>query len=57
MKSSTRRYAKRQVKWIKTKLLPAVRASGGGEVDVFLLDASGPSRNLFCQLAPIGSSD
>ncbi|GAA5976534.1 hypothetical protein JCM10908_005534 [Rhodotorula pacifica] len=40
MKSSTRHYAKRQVKWIKTKLLPAVRASGGGEVEVFLLDAS-----------------
>lgn len=41
MKSSTRHYAKRQVKWIKTKLLPEVRASGNGEVEVFLLDASG----------------
>ncbi|TKA57427.1 hypothetical protein B0A53_00656 [Rhodotorula sp. CCFEE 5036] len=40
MKSSTRQYAKRQVKWIKTKLLPEVRASGNGEVEVFLLDAS-----------------
>ncbi|GAA5868975.1 hypothetical protein JCM3774_002437 [Rhodotorula dairenensis] len=40
MKSSTRQYAKRQVKWIKTKLLPAVRATGDGEVEVFLLDAS-----------------
>ncbi|POY72537.1 hypothetical protein BMF94_4363 [Rhodotorula taiwanensis] len=40
MKSSTRQYAKRQVKWIKTKLLPAIRSAPGGEVDVFLLDAS-----------------
>ncbi|KWU44068.1 tRNA dimethylallyltransferase [Rhodotorula sp. JG-1b] len=40
MKSSTRQYAKRQVKWIKTKLLPEARASGNGEVEVFLLDAS-----------------
>ncbi|BGP54227.1 hypothetical protein JCM8202_001360 [Rhodotorula sphaerocarpa] len=40
MKASTRQYAKRQVKWIKTKLLPAIRATGGGEVDVFLLDAT-----------------
>ena len=40
MKSSTRQYAKRQVKWIKTKLLPEAWASGNGEVEVFLLDAS-----------------
>lgn len=49
MKSSTRQYAKRQVKWIKTKLLPAIRSAPGGEVDVFVLDASGSSR--YCRAA------
>ncbi|BGP38488.1 tRNA dimethylallyltransferase, mitochondrial [Rhodotorula kratochvilovae] len=46
MKTSTRQYAKRQVKWIKGKLLPAVRAAQeeGGEVEVVLLDASDLSR-------------
>lgn len=40
MKASTRQYAKRQVQWIKNKLLPVVRESGG-EVTVVLLDATG----------------
>lgn len=40
MKASTRQYAKRQVQWIKNKLLPAVRESDG-EVTVVLLDATG----------------
>ncbi|KAK4051800.1 tRNA dimethylallyltransferase, mitochondrial [Microbotryomycetes sp. JL201] len=39
MKTSTRQYAKRQVKWIRTKLLPAVRAAGNN-VHIVLLDAS-----------------
>lgn len=49
MKTSTRQYAKRQVSWLRNKLLPAVRAAnmnsrreGGGDiVPVYLLDASG----------------
>jgi tRNA dimethylallyltransferase len=45
MKLSTRRYAKRQVSWIKNKLLPAVRAAngeGGSPVaPTYLLDATG----------------
>ncbi|GAA5891416.1 hypothetical protein JCM6882_004687 [Rhodosporidiobolus microsporus] len=45
MKVSTRQYAKRQVKWIKSKLLPAVRKlEDQGEVTVVLLDASDLSR-------------
>ncbi|GAA6000231.1 hypothetical protein JCM10207_007917 [Rhodosporidiobolus poonsookiae] len=45
MKVSTRQYAKRQVKWIKTKLLPAVRALDDQiEVTVVLLDASDLTR-------------
>ncbi|GAA5932151.1 tRNA dimethylallyltransferase [Sporobolomyces koalae] len=41
MKTATRQYAKRQVKWIKSKLLPAVHAlEVPGEVTVVLLDAS-----------------
>ncbi|GAA6052700.1 hypothetical protein JCM3770_007181 [Rhodotorula araucariae] len=46
MKTSTRQYAKRQVKWIKGKLLPAVRAAqeDGEDVEVVLLDASDLSR-------------
>ncbi|KAL7340048.1 tRNA dimethylallyltransferase [Rhodotorula toruloides] len=43
MKASTRQYAKRQVQWIKNKLLPVVRESGG-EVTVVLLDATDLSR-------------
>lgn len=42
MKTSTRQYAKRQVKWIKSKLLPAVRKlEDQSDVTVVLLDASG----------------
>lgn len=41
MKLSTRQYAKRQVKWIKMKLLPAVRKLGGEDVTIVLLDATG----------------
>ncbi len=48
MKLSTRKYAKRQVSWLRNKLLPAIRAAnvasnaaGGDIVPTFLLDASG----------------
>lgn len=40
MKASTRQYAKRQVQWIKNKLLPVVR-DAGEDVTVVLLDATG----------------
>ncbi|BGP14440.1 hypothetical protein JCM10213_004563 [Rhodosporidiobolus nylandii] len=54
MKVSTRQYAKRQVKWIKSKLMPAVRKlKNEGEVTVVLLDASDLSRwqENVCDLA------
>ncbi|CDH57028.1 trna isopentenyltransferase [Lichtheimia corymbifera JMRC:FSU:9682] len=38
MKSATRRYAKRQVQWIRNKLLPIVAKSK--DVDIYLLDAT-----------------
>ncbi|KAI9488698.1 IPP transferase-domain-containing protein [Zychaea mexicana] len=38
MKSATRRYAKRQVQWIRNKLLSIVNKSK--DVDIFLLDAT-----------------
>src|ERR1700722_10719137 len=46
MKLSTRRYAKRQISWIRNKLLPAINAAnslsnGGPLVPMFLLDATG----------------
>ncbi|GAA5910294.1 hypothetical protein JCM8208_003499 [Rhodotorula glutinis] len=54
MKTSTRQYAKRQVKWIRGKLLPAVRdeveratregREGEGDVVVVLLDATDLSK-------------
>ena len=55
MKTSTRQYAKRQVSWLRNKLLPAARAvnakareapGGPGDdvVPTFLLDASGAPR-------------
>ena len=57
MKTSTRQYAKRQVSWIRNKLLPAAREanalpradddSGGDVVATFLLDASGALRAGF----------
>ncbi|GAA5905356.1 tRNA dimethylallyltransferase [Sporobolomyces salmoneus] len=41
MKTATRQYAKRQVKWIKSKLLPAVhKLEESGAVTVVLLDAT-----------------
>lgn len=40
MKLSTRQYAKKQVKWVKQKLVPAARATSSGDVYVFLLDAT-----------------
>lgn len=53
MKLGTRRYAKRQVTWIRNKLLPAVGAANAashaeGEtpmVSTYLLDATGESTN------------
>lgn len=41
MKISTRQYAKRQVKWIQQRLLPAVRKLEEQDVTVVLLDATG----------------
>ena len=48
MKQATRRYAKRQVSWIRNKLLPVVNAVNGirgaqGDTPLFLLDATGES--------------
>ena len=48
MRRNTRKYARRQVKWILNKLIPAIEASNIACVDgqsryisLFLLDASG----------------
>ncbi|CAO3697506.1 unnamed protein product [Rhizopus microsporus] len=41
MKAATRRYAKRQIQWIRNKLLPTVMKSKGDDVLVYLLDANG----------------
>ncbi len=43
MKISTRQYAKRQVSWIRNKLLPVIKVANATEETVFpyLLDASG----------------
>ncbi|KAM0754775.1 tRNA isopentenyltransferase [Meredithblackwellia eburnea MCA 4105] len=40
MKLSTRQYAKKQVKWIKQKLVPAAKSTSSGDVHVYLLDAT-----------------
>ena len=39
MKSATRRYAKRQVQWIRNKLIPTINKSK--DVNIYLLDATG----------------
>jgi hypothetical protein len=47
MKNGTRQYAKRQIRWIRNKLLPAIyNANSNGDhaatlVPVYLLDATG----------------
>ena len=47
MKLSTRKYAKRQISWLRNKLLPAVYAANAAEeggdaiVRIYLLDATG----------------
>lgn len=43
MKSATVRYAKRQTKWIQSKLLPTVWNSK--DVHIYLLDATGKNKN------------
>jgi tRNA dimethylallyltransferase len=40
MKLSTRQYSRRQVSWIRNKLLPAVYAAGK-MTPIYLLDATG----------------
>jgi len=43
MKLATRQYARRQVKWVKKKLIPAVMASPSAEANrvwIYILDAS-----------------
>lgn len=50
MKISTRQYSKKQVNWIKRKLIPAIEksaesdAEGGNDVTLILLDATGEFR-------------
>lgn len=48
MKLSTRQYAKKQISWIRNKLLPAVRQANSEEelVSFYVLDANG----MFTQL-------
>lgn len=47
MKYGTRQYAKRQIRWLKNKLLPAIYSANGGTdhatalLPVYLLDATG----------------
>ena len=43
MKISTRQYAKRQISWIRNKLIPAVDAANVKEksVPLYLMDATG----------------
>jgi tRNA dimethylallyltransferase len=49
MKLATRKYAKRQVSWLKNKLMPAVHAANAAErlitgesiIPTYLLDATG----------------
>ena len=43
MKISTRQYAKRQISWIKNKLIPAIDAANAREPTspLYLLDATG----------------
>lgn len=40
MKAATRRYAKRQIQWIRNKMLPTVLNSKGDDVLVYVLDAN-----------------
>jgi len=52
MKRSTRKYAKRQVSWIKNKLIPAVlevneRSPAGQITPFYLLDATGQHMFLY----------
>jgi len=48
LKTANHQYAKRQVLWIRNKLLPAIRASESSEgtesveIMMYLLDATGP---------------
>ena len=40
MKLSTRQYAKRQISWIRNKLLPAIYTCERSKIQTYLLDAS-----------------
>jgi len=48
LKTANHQYAKRQVSWIRNKLLPTIRASKSSEgteiVEMYLLDATEPQR-------------
>lgn len=43
MKVSTRQYAKKQVRWIRGKLLPELSLVPSDEAAIYLFDASGES--------------
>lgn len=49
MKVSTRQYARRQISWIRNKLLPAIAATNAGETitPIYLLDATGNESLIF----------
>ena len=56
MKISTRQYAKRQISWIRNKLIPAVNAANSLETvaPLYLLDATGEAPKAICS-SPVHS--
>lgn len=48
MKISTRQYAKRQISWIRNKLIPAIEEANrmGDDLPFYLLDATGTSGSI-----------
>lgn len=53
MKLSTRQYAKKQVKWIRNRLIPAITAAAEAQphlnkdqTRIYLLDATGKSSQI-----------
>lgn len=45
MKLSTRQYAKRQISWIRNKLVPAIRTANSAAIDDYDADKGEPREN------------
>lgn len=57
MKAATRRYAKRQIQWIRNKLIPTIAKTESHDIALYLLDAQGNKKYKIKSMSSIYQLD